>query len=580
MAYPLTANDEILHIDDNEYPFNVDLKRHQLALLLRCLNVEQNMLNGSTCPFGIMSDKAGTGKTFVVLAFIYYCMKFLDGNGLSISLIVVPPTIFTQWENAFSRFYPSRTVQYKSFRSYEEITNVLADKRLITNYNIILTTPVLYNNLAKTICSLNIPVKRIFFDEADTIQNVLNYRISTRTTWFISASIQNVFDNRTKRAKIGGYDIALNDMLKNNCFCSADFIDENIRLPPPISVTLNCRNFYIDTIITKLFNKADMKPIYAHDFTDKSIKVMTNQRATKTPKDLLKNIYECSQKTLAQNKLHLEQCRKDVKYARPRADKAEKDAQLYKAEQDEIKYREQFNTVNDFCDNNLICIQCFSQIPTPEFKTDLSYRKTHCGNIVCDTCYNAKMEATKYDAKTCFPCVKCGKDHMLIEYIPDTISVGHSYNEEIRKSNLDKFYVLAKTIGICGKKVIIVSQYLGIHNFLQTDSHEKGYKYRELNAGNINGLDEVLRDFKEKEEIKILLIDSSTCSVGMNIEYATDIVFFHEVSPLMRHQLVGRCQRFGRVGKLYIWNLLYDGEEYDEREQSNANSSGGRGNRR
>jgi hypothetical protein len=119
----------------------------------------------------------------------------------------------------------------------------------------------------------------------------LQYRIPTTTTWFISASIHNVFDTKTRRATIGDYDISLNDVLKNNCYCSYEFIDANIKLPTPINVQIQCHNIYIDTILEQMFNKSEMEMIYAHDFTDKCVKNVTPLRTTKSHKELVKNIF-------------------------------------------------------------------------------------------------------------------------------------------------------------------------------------------------------------------------------------------------------------------------------------------------
>ena len=45
-------------IDDNPKNINIKLKNHQLAMLKKCKEIENN--NNT---FGIMSDKPGTGKT-------------------------------------------------------------------------------------------------------------------------------------------------------------------------------------------------------------------------------------------------------------------------------------------------------------------------------------------------------------------------------------------------------------------------------------------------------------------------------------------------------------------------------------
>jgi len=51
---------------------------------------------------------------------------------------------------------------------------------------------------------------------------------------------------------------------------------------------------------------------------------------------------------------------------------------------------------------------------------------------------------------------------------------------------------------------------------------------------------------------------------GMNLEFATDIIFFHKMTNEMKNQVIGRCQRPGRRSILNIWYLMHDNEnEYN-----------------
>ena len=101
-ALPLTINSEILNIDANDYPFKIMLKRHQLALLYKILNVEQK-IRQTNFPYAMMSDKPGSGKSFTILAFIYYSMLLLDSSQ-GCSLIIVPQNIYLQWINSIDSF--------------------------------------------------------------------------------------------------------------------------------------------------------------------------------------------------------------------------------------------------------------------------------------------------------------------------------------------------------------------------------------------------------------------------------------------------------------------------------------------
>ena len=95
-----------------EHPKNVNikLKDHQLAMLKRCNDIE-NIENNI---FGIMKDKPGTGKTYVVLSLIYESIEQNKTN-----IIVVPQNIYSQWILSIENF--SKNLSYKKFTNYENI---------------------------------------------------------------------------------------------------------------------------------------------------------------------------------------------------------------------------------------------------------------------------------------------------------------------------------------------------------------------------------------------------------------------------------------------------------------------------
>lgn len=94
------------------HPKNVDiiLKNHQLAMLKRCIDIE----NISDNKFGIMNDKPGTGKTYVILSLIYETKASEKTN-----IIVVPHNIYSQWIFSIEKF--SKNLTYKKFIEYDNI---------------------------------------------------------------------------------------------------------------------------------------------------------------------------------------------------------------------------------------------------------------------------------------------------------------------------------------------------------------------------------------------------------------------------------------------------------------------------
>ena len=163
----LNENSKKLTTPNN--PFKLKLKPHQEALLYRVLELDDKA-SKSAMPFGIMSDKPGSGKTFVILAMIYYSIKFFNSRGANI--IVVPHNIYTQWTNAIDIFL-GKLLKYVCLTDYNEINQLYTNSQILYKNDIIITTPLMYDVFAGTVNSLGLYVRRIFFDEADSMKNIL-----------------------------------------------------------------------------------------------------------------------------------------------------------------------------------------------------------------------------------------------------------------------------------------------------------------------------------------------------------------------------------------------------------------------
>ena len=146
--------------------------------------------------------------------------------------------------------------------------------------------------------------------------------------------------------------------------------------------------------------------------------------------------------------------------------------------------------------------------------------------------------------------------------------------EFLLKSKFDKFKILESILEICDNKIIIYSEFRGLHNYLKNYSIINNIKIEELNGGNIKDIDKILIRFKNETDLKILLIDDAYFGVGVNIEYTTDLIFFHNIDNKIKTQLIGRAQRYGRKNSLNIWEIKYWNEEnYSMQKIKKSNDS-------
>ena len=526
----LNKNSKRLPTADN--PFKIKLKSHQEALLYRVLELDEKVPK-TNLPFGIMSDKPGSGKTFVILALIYYSVKFFNSKGANI--IVVPHNIYGQWIGAIDKFL-GKLLRYNCLIDYKEINQLYTDSSILYNYDIIITTPIMYDVLAATVNSLNAYVRRVFFDEADSMKNLLVNAINSSMTWFISASISSVFDPVSLKAKIGKYELYLPSLLTNECWSESEFIDSNIKLPPPHIEKLICKDFYIDLMLSNILDSDQIKYINAHDYSN--IRQECNNSIIKSNRELVRYLYEYSNKMISDANAVLKDLERNRVDAPDTRAKTLRKKQIYTQRMDAIKFlTRKYN----------ICIQCFSHI---ENETKI-LNKSPCGDFICDNCWEAKPTV----------CMGCNKIHLLDTWVTENFSSTQTVKDFLSKSKLDKFVVLDSILEACGKKIIIYSEFRGLNNYLKNYSIDYKIKIEELNGGNIKEIDRILVSFRDDPDVKILLIDNAYFGVGLNIEYTTDMIFFHNVEDKLKTQLVGRAQRFGRKSTLNIWEIKYWNED-------------------
>lgn len=79
--------------------------------------------------------------------------------------------------------------------------------------------------------------------------------------------------------------------------------------------------------------------------------------------------------------------------------------------------------------------------------------------------------------------------------------------------------------------------------------------------GSYGHISNIVELFKEADQIPVLLINSFKYCSGLNLQFATDIVFMHALDLDQETQVIGRGQRIGRTSVLSIHYFLYETEK-------------------
>jgi hypothetical protein len=523
----LNENSPRFNINNNE--LGLKLMPHQLALIHKMMMVENTSIK-SPMPFGLLSDKTGAGKTYVVLAFIYLSVKMFNQKGLNI--IVIQHNLYTQWVRAINTLL-GNLLEYKCITENSKVNSLYGNPHILNNFNFILITPILYESFIRTISSMNIHIKRIFFDEADTMTNLLFNCLKADMTWFISATIASIFDSNTLSANIGSYKLYLPNLMKNECYCDADFINKIIMLPKLNSEIFLCKDFYLDNILIFLLNKEQIINVNSHNYA--FIKNECNNSLLKNKQDVVKQMYKfCIRKIIDCDALIKELTRS----------KSNKNELKFETTSKRNFYKNRYDMMNTISNKYNLCIDCFSHIPTKCYKSS-------CKKLLCSDCYNSKYNLM---------CIDCSKVHDW-ELSSEINEISPKLLEHIEDGDKDKFYFLTELLPICGKKTIIYCHgNNGVGLFLRTYCFDNDCLFEELNGGNFKEIDRILNEFRTNDAVKFLLIDDPYFIVGLNLEFVTDIVFFHQTDIKTKNQLVGRSQRLGRINSLNVWFIYYVNE--------------------
>lgn len=79
-------------------------------------------------------------------------------------------------------------------------------------------------------------------------------------------------------------------------------------------------------------------------------------------------------------------------------------------------------------------------------------------------------------------------------------------------------------------------------------------------SGTYSQMNDVVEKFKK--QATVLLVNSSQVCAGLNLQFATDLVFFHKLMDNnVEEQVCGRAQRIGREFNLQMHYLLYNNEK-------------------
>ncbi len=372
----------------------IKLKPHQNALIYKTLEVEKEIekLEGENKEkdnFLILGDLPGAGKTNVVLGHLYSLKKKLleenpdldeDEEERDPSWIIVPQNILTQWTEAINKYFPKK-FKVKRLVNYEEMMSLYKNTKMIHRYDIILTTPLEYHMLVTTLKDQMLSMKRVIFDEIDTISSMLQQRVQSDFVWFVSASF--------KSDRIGSYYSTISESKIDERIikCEEEFIASCFPLEEPEVLKYVSVNKYIDETLATLVTEDELRGMNAMDYTK-----MKNEYYKKIPfsdEGAVELMVEENRNEIEFFKIRIEDMEKEIKRLKDEIDSEGIEVPEKVEENEEPRvnmYREYLVRIkNDK-----------KELIELEKKKDIIRNKV-CKNRICMICYQNIEDKKVYD---------------------------------------------------------------------------------------------------------------------------------------------------------------------------------------
>lgn len=583
-----------------EIDSNIKLKRHQLTALLKCIELENESLQGIEPMYedvksniGILCDNVGSGKSFVILAIIkcnavpknYFPKQSVHGffesvntiyrrvemTQFKVNIIVCSFSLIEQWEMYIKMFDPKT--------SYVKINTNKRFERYIENYkfddiDIMLLSATFYKNVEKFLNSKNIRVNRVVFDEADSTCVPSAKQIHAKFYWFATANyvncihplprfrhctndairinrmmissgiIQNVFIKNLfgslmrSMAYVDCQFILPRIMIKNH----DDYVAESFALPEILSFYIECNDLISDIVSNVSDNQTIIRSVNAGDIATAMAIINTSNSENNVIKVLIKHLENKIINCTLTIDYHKNIISENVAYQNKKIEFLEKEKENL---QNKIQYIEERIKSGDNCSI------CFSH---PSNKTIVRC----CKNMFCFECI-CKWLKVKYVCPLCNTSLDNLKNDLLI--IKDIEDIDIQNNNLMKLTKLESMdRLLIKLFeSNHSAKVLIFSEF--DKSFLELLSI---LKKQQISYGFLKGisLTNTLEKYKDGQ-ISVLMINSKSFGSGINLEMTTDIIMYHSFNIDIEKQVIGRAQRPGRKDNLKIW-YMWNTNEYNE----------------
>ena len=534
---------------------NVKLYPHQLASIYNMENLELNNIIDKDIytketKIGINADLTGFGKTLSMIGLIVRDKMEWDLNipfvfekiitssknrvktyfveryeKLPTTLILLSPSIIGQWEQELNK----TTLIFKKILTQKNI-----DETDTTKFDVILVVPTMYNKFVSKYSDY--AWKRFIFDEPGHLKVPNMKEIHANFYWFITATPNSIMsmhgDCRTGFMKelisdnyyINNFEQKFKDVIIKN---DLEFIKSSFQIPETIHYNYYCYDRiynllqnYVDSRIKSMIEGGDYQGV---------IEVLGGEE-TSNIVDLVKK-QKHNELYFIESKIMFYTSKDDIE-------------QLNIWKEKKISILNQINEIENRFRNCLDepCPICYNKLESPILEPN-------CQHIFCGKCFFKWLN----NNNSC-PLCRNQIDISKVVYINYENTNKNIENKLTQKKILTKYETIINIINSNKDgKFLIFSEYNNTFNNIYNILKVNNLKFVEI-RGNSNNREKNLEMFKNGD-VNIIFLNSITNGAGINLQEATDIILYHDMSESAESQIIGRANRIGKKLPLNVHHL-------------------------
>lgn len=601
----LNENSKKYKLDETKY--KIKLHPHQLTLLQSCIDFEngklflknykniEEMYNVGDNDYirtniGIIGDKVGSGKSYVILALILENKSInnsqIESYGLNnifinitspletykTNILVIPHNLYYQWEKYIKDITDSKDFKYKLICRKKDINEFILDTKKLNDYDLVVVTDTNFKIISNLILLNNIKINRLIFDEIDSLNIPSNKKLESKFYWFITASFTNLLYPKG----YGYYDRKLNiyirkasgltnkgyitDLFHNIYYNMKDefshllvlknedsYIDKSFQIPIPNQYVIECK----DPISTILLNGIVDKNVIncLNGDNNKGAIELFNSKQKITEENIISIVIEKFIDEIKNIDIQIDAIRQMIFSSNSEQNETERNTKINRLVSKKTELNNKINDIKKRINANDLCSICFDEIQ------DKTLVKC-CSNVFCFKCINIWL-CEKNHCPLCKNQLKEDELFLIQDKIKDVKN--EIINENEFNKNFDKIQNLKILLNKKKNKgrFLIFSEYdISFENIIKQFNNK--YKYSYL-KGNKYIIQKILKEYKDGD-LDILLVNIHNYGSGLNLEVTTDIIMFHKFDAAIEQQVIGRAQRFGRKTALNIYYLLNQNE--------------------